>query len=174
MNITKKIIITDTNIITDLNNANILKAFINLDNVYISDMVKNDEINSKTGNTKLINNFKVISTTSKQLQEVNKLSIAEKKLSIYDLINYVIARDNNCILATGDNRLKKYSENNGIEVYRTLKIIKLMEKNKIISCKKAIDACCLLKKCPTTRIPEKDINNLINELEKDSNLILLS
>ena len=50
MNITKKIIITDTNIITDLNNANILKKFVRLDNVYISDMVKNDEINSNTGN----------------------------------------------------------------------------------------------------------------------------
>ena len=53
MNITTKIIITDTNIITDLNNANILEEFINLDNVYISDMIKNDEINSKTGNIKL-------------------------------------------------------------------------------------------------------------------------
>ena len=60
MNITTKIIITDTNIITDLNNANILEEFINLDNVYISDMIKNDEINSKTGNVKLINKFKVI------------------------------------------------------------------------------------------------------------------
>ena len=46
MNITTKIIITDTNIITDLNNANILEEFINMDNVYISDMIKNDEINS--------------------------------------------------------------------------------------------------------------------------------
>lgn len=33
MSITKKIIITDTNIITDLFNANILEEFINLDNV---------------------------------------------------------------------------------------------------------------------------------------------
>ena len=121
MNITTKIIITDTNIITDLDNANILEEFIDIDNVYISDMVKNDEINSKTGNVKLINKFKVISATANQLIEVNKLSYTEKKLSTYDLLNFVIARDNNCILATGDNRLKNYSENNGIEVLRTLK-----------------------------------------------------
>lgn len=105
MNITTKIIITDTNIITDLDNANILEEFIDIDNVYISDMVKNDEINSKTGNVKLINKFKVISATANQLIEVNKLSYTEKKLSTYDLLNFVIARDNNCILATGDNRL---------------------------------------------------------------------
>ena len=168
MNITTKIIITDTNIITDLNNANILEEFINIDNVYISDMVKNDEINSKTGKVKLINKFKVISATATQLIEVNNLSYTEKKLSTYDLLNFVIARDNNCILATGDNRLKNYSENNGVKVFRTLKIIKLMKDNNIISCRKAIDACDLLKKCSTTRIPKMDINNLINELEKDS------
>ena len=168
MNITTKIIITDTNIITDLNNANILEEFINIDNVYISDMVKNDEINTKTGNVKLINKFKVISATATQLIEVNNLSYIEKKLSTYDLLNFVIARDNNCILATGDNRLKNYSENNSIEVFRTLKIIKLMKDNNIISCQKAIDACNLLKQCTNTRIPKTDINNLIDELEKDS------
>ncbi len=168
MNITTKIIITDTNIITDLDNANILEEFIDIDNVYISDMVKNDEINSKTGNVKLINKFKVISATANQLIEVNKLSYIEKKISTYDLLNFVIARDNNCILATGDNRLKNYSENNGIEVLRTLKIIKLMKDNNIISYRKAINACNLLKQCPSTRIPEIYINNLINELEKDS------
>ena len=168
MNITTKIIITDTNIITDLNNANILEEFIDIDNVYISDMVKNDEINLKTGNVKLINKFKVISATATQLIEVNNLSYTEKKLSTYDLLNFVIARDNNCILATGDNRLKNYSENNGVEVFRTLKIIKLMKDNNIISCRKAIYSCNLLKQCPTTRIPEENINNLINELKKDS------
>ena len=168
MNITTKIIITDTNIITDLNNANILEEFIDIDNVYISDMVKNDEINSKTGNVKLINKFKVISATATQLIEVNNLSYTEKKLSTYDLLNFVIVRDNNCILATGDNRLKIYSENNGVKVFRTLKIIKLMQDNNIISCRKAIDACNLLKQCPATRIPKTDINNLIDELEKDS------
>lgn len=109
MNITKKIIITDTNIITDLNNANILEEFVNLDNVYISDLIKHDEVNFQTGNIKIINKFKVIPATANQLIKVNALSIKEKKLSTYDLVNYVIAKDNNCILATGDNRLKIYS-----------------------------------------------------------------
>ena len=168
MNITSKLIITDTNIITDLNNANILEDFINLENVYISDMVKSDEINSKTGNVETINKFKVISATAEQLIEVNNLTTIETKLSTYDLLNYVIARDNNCILATGDSKLKTYSENNGIEVIRTLKIIKLMQEQSIISHKKAIEACRLLKSCSSTRIPITNIDNLIEKLEKDS------
>lgn len=167
MNITAKIIITDTNIITDLDNANLLEEFINIDNVYISDMVKNDEINYKTGNVELINRFKVISATADQLIEVNRLSHIEKKLSTYDLLNFVMARDNNCILATGDNRLKNYSEKNGVEVFRTLKIIRLMKDNNIISCSKAIDACALLKQCNTTRIPEEKINEVIVEFRNE-------
>lgn len=171
MNITTKIIITDTNIITDLNNANVLEDFINIDNVYISDMAKNDEVNFKTCNIKLINKFKTISATAMQLNEVNNLSYVEKKLSTYDLLNFIIARDNDFILATGDNRLKKYSEKNGVKVLRTLKIIRLMKDNNIISCKKAIHACNLLKECSRTRIPQMDIDNLINELEEDSVMI---
>lgn len=124
MSITEKIIVTDTNIITDLNNANILDKFVILDNVYISDLVKNDEVNSKTGDLKIIDKFKTLRLTDEQLIEVSTLSSEENKLSVYDLINYILARDNDGILATGDNRLKNYSEKNGVKVIRTLKIIK--------------------------------------------------
>lgn len=167
MNITKKIIITDTNIITDLNNANILKKFVNLDNVYISDLVKCDEINSNTGNTEIISNFKVITSTAEQLLEISSLSKVAKKLSIYDILNFIIARDNDCILATGDNRLKNFSERNNVEVIRTLKIISLMKEKDIISTEEAITACELLRKNQKTRIPEDDLIDKIKEFQKD-------
>ena len=167
MNITKKIIITDTNIITDLNNANILKKFVNLDNVYISDLVKSDEINYNTGNTEIISNFKVITSTAEQLLEISSLSKVAKKLSIYDILNFIIARDNDCILATGDNRLKNFSERNNVEVIRTLKIISLMKEKDIISTEEAITACELLRKNQKTRIPEDDLIDKIKEFQKD-------
>ena len=131
------------------------------------DILKNDEINAKTCDSKLIKKIKVIPATINQLMEVNRLTNIEKKLSVYDLINYVIAKDNNYILATGDNRLKIFSEKNGVEVLRVLKIIELMKEYKIISSKKAIMACILLMDCSTTRIPEININNLMTELEKE-------
>ena len=175
MNITHKIIITDTNIITDLNNANILDKFVRLDNVYISDMVKNDEVNSNTGNVRTINNFKTVGATPEQIEEIFQISQRVKGLSQFDIINYIIARDNNAILATGDQKLKTFSENNGIEVIRTLKVIELMESFNIISKEEAINACNLLKTDKSTRIPKDDIDNLINEFEKDTvkNWVLL-
>ena len=145
MTITTKIIITDTNIITDLSNANILDKFVMLDNVYISDMVKNDEVNYDTGNIDIIQKFQTIEATSEQISEIFQISREINGLSPYDIINYIITRDNNAILATGDKKLKVFSENNGIEVIRTLKIIKLLNIKNIISKEEAINACMLLK-----------------------------
>lgn len=166
MNITKKIIITDTNIITDLNNANILDKFVKIDNVYMSDIVKNDEINLKTCDAKIIKKIKTISVTSNDILETNKLSQTVGKLSTYDLINFVIAKNNNYILATGDDALKKFAERNGVEVLRTLKLIKLMIDNEVISCEKALEACISLKSAVNTRIQKELIDTFIKDLEK--------
>ena len=166
MNITKKIIITDTNIITDLNNANILDEFVKIDNVYMSDIVKNDEINLKTCDAKIIKKIKTISVTSNDILETNKLSQTVGKLSTYDLINFVIAKNNDYILATGDDALKKFAERNGVIVFRTLKLIKLMIDNEVISCEKALEACISLKSAANTRIPKELIDTFIKDLEK--------
>ncbi len=168
MNITKKIIITDTNIITDLSNANVLDKFIELDNVYISDMVLRDEINSNTGNVNIIKKFKTINATSKEIAEIFKIAKETHGLSPYDIINFIIARNNNAILATGDKKLKDYCETNGIEVIRTLKIIILMKNKDVITNEEAINACKALKENTNTRIPISDIDNIIKEFEKNS------
>ena len=88
MTITTKIIITDTNIITDLSNANILDKFVMLDNVYISDMVKNDEVNYDTGNIDIIQKFQTIEATPEQISEIFQISREINGLSPYDIINY--------------------------------------------------------------------------------------
>ena len=168
MNITTKMIITDTNIITDLSNAKILEKFVNLDNVYISDLILNDEIHSSTGEFEIIKKFKVIEADNIQIKEIYAIKEDHSKLSTYDILNYIIARDNNAILATGDQKLKTFSEDNNVEVIRTLKIIKLMKINKIISNQEAIKACTLLIENESTRIPKDDIESLINEFEKDA------
>ena len=84
--------------------------FVKLDNVYITDIVRNDKLNDKTGNLKIINKFKVININLNQIKEIAHLSKYEHHLSTYDLINFIVARDLNGILATGDNRLKIYSD----------------------------------------------------------------
>ena len=167
MNMNKKIIITDTNIITDLNTCKLLDKFAQLDNVYINDICKREKIKEKTGGIDVINKIKEIKVTSEELLEATKLFRNIGKLSIFDVLNYVVAKYHNAILATGDNRLKKFAESNDVEVVRTLKIIRWMREKNIIKNNEVIDACILLKNDSKTFIPIELIDELINEYNQD-------
>lgn len=167
MNITQKIIVTDTNIITDLFNCKLLDDFIDLDNVYVSDIVKRDEFNEKTASFEIISKIKCLELSENDLEEVMKLRINNQKLSSYDLVNYVIAKKHGALLATGDNKLRQFSIENGLEVIRTLKIIELLYLKNVISKEKLLEALDLLLNNDKTRIPKNEILKLKNSyLEK--------
>lgn len=157
MNITKKIIITDTNIITDLSDANVLLEFIMLDNVYICDMIKVNEINEQTGNIEIINKMKVISATSEDINRIIEIQKDNPKLSVYDCINFVISKKYNALLATGDKRLREYALKEGVEVIRTIYIIKMLYEKEVIMKKQLIAALKNLLKSKKCRIPKEDI-----------------
>lgn len=131
-------------------------------------MIKQDEINSNTGNVDIIKMMKIVNASSEEISEIFKISQETHGLSPYDIINFIIARNNNAILATGDKKLKDYCESNGVEVIRTLKIIQLMRDNNIITSNEAINSCKKLKQSNSTRIPKIDIDNLIEKIENDS------
>lgn len=160
MSIYTKIVIIDTNIITDLDNCQLLDIFIKLDNVYMCDLVKNDEINEKTTSKNVFTFIKCLSLDENMFEEVIKLSMIHRKLSFYDLANYVIAKNYNGILATGDERLRRFVIENGIEVIRTLKIIETLFENKIINKEKLLHSLDLLLENEKTRIPKEDIKKL--------------
>lgn len=168
MNITQKIILADTNIITDLNVANVLDKFIKLDNVFISDMIRNDEINFKTCDIDLIRNMKTVSSSPNQIMEMCLLSMQVSKLTRYDVMNYIIARDNNYLLATGDKALKEFSEKNQVTVIRTLKIIEFMYDNNIITLDEVINGLNSLKNYPKTRIPIQLIDELLDKIKNSA------
>lgn len=54
--------------------------------------IDNNEIDEKTGTITLINDFKVMTATDTQLIEASKLNIENPKLSLYDLLNFILAR----------------------------------------------------------------------------------
>lgn len=165
MNITKKIIISDTNIITDLYIAGLALIFVLLDNVYVSDMIINDELNYKTCDYNIINNIKPIKSTINDIHKMIEIAKIYPKLSIYDCMNYVLSKKHNAILATGDHRLRKLSLENGVEVIRTLKIIELLYENNIISEEEVFTSCNKLMENTKVRIPKKDIELFMTNIK---------
>lgn len=168
MNITDNIIITDTNIITDLDHAGILEYFVQLDNVYVSDLVKYNEFFESTGNLELLSKIKVIEATEADLVEVHFIKNMELRLSVFDVINYVVAKNNHGILATGDARLKKYAEQNGVEVIRIIKIIELLSKYGVISKEVELNAYRKLLNHERTRVPKDELMMRIEKLEYET------
>ena len=116
----------------------------------------------------MISTLKTLSLTSDQLIESYQLTEEYKSLSHYDCMNYILARDNNGILATGDKRLIKLATTNNVEVIRTLKIIELMYNYKMISKKQLLNGLELLKNNEHTRIPISDIERLIISYSKEN------
>jgi predicted nucleic acid-binding protein len=167
MNIKEKIIIVDTNIISDLYEAGVLDKFINLENIYMSKLVKYNEINGKTGDLYLIDRINTITESENQILQALELSTNERGLSIYDCINFVLARDEETLLLTGDRRLRNYAEKQGVTVKGTIWIIdKMIEENQIDRCtaKKAYERLLYHE---NTRLPSEELQKRIKKLEEE-------
>lgn len=167
MNMKDNIILTDTNIITDLDIAGLLKKFITLENVYMSDMVKHDEINYKTGNLSIIEEIKTIKSTNIQIYKMSQLTTIETKLTENDIMNYILAKDNNYILATGDKRLRNYAEENNVKVIGIIGIIDFLYKEDKINTREVMKAYEKLQSSSKTRLPKEELTKRIEKLENE-------
>lgn len=166
MNLLDNIVITDTNIITDLFTASLLEKFIWLDSVFVVDLLAYDEFNEKTGNIEQISKIKLINANSNDVVNALNISAIQNKLSFYDSINFVLAKRLNAVLATGDKRLGIFATENGVQVIRTLKIIELMYEYKLILLNEMVSGLIKLLNDSYTRIPRNEILKLINKYIK--------
>jgi rRNA-processing protein FCF1 len=76
-----------------------------------------------------------------EIESLDSLTTQSKKLSRQDLSIYFYARQigENCLILTGDNRLRKEAERQGIEVHGILWVFKQMIASQILTNQMAID-----------------------------------
>jgi hypothetical protein len=127
-------------------------------------MVLNDEINDLTCEAKALKFAKVINSTAEELIEVAEISKIETALSTYDILNFVLAKNHDGIIATGDRRLKNFADDNKVKVIRTIRIIELLAENNIISEKDELDSYVLLLNDDKTRLPISELEKKIKEI----------
>lgn len=161
----KIILISDTNVITDLYIAgeSILEKFLSLENVYMCSLVKNYEINSNTCPSYFHEEIKMINEDSLETNEASKLSSKLNGLSIYDLLNFSVCKKRGFELATGDQKLRKYSEEFGVSVKGVLKIMDEMLDENLINYSEYKEGLTNLLNDENVRLPETEINKRINE-----------
>jgi rRNA-processing protein FCF1 len=83
----------------------------------------------------------VMHLNREEIESLGSLTTQSKKLSRQDLSIYFYAKQigENCLILTGDNRLRKEAERQGIEVHGILWVFQQMIDEKILTAQKAID-----------------------------------
>ena len=114
------VIFTDTNIFIDLKKIGLLKEYFKIaKDVYTSSGIFDNELLSPQGiKEELIElGIKVVSMTTDELLLAYQANRSQPRLSKCDCGAFAIAKCRGWTLATGDRRLRRYSEENGVEVH---------------------------------------------------------
>lgn len=150
--------IADSTILIDFLEINLVAEFFNMDlNIKISELVFAEITNEEQ--LKKLNqyrkNYNIKFFDEKEIDEINKLFINFKGLSMADRSSLFIALCNFTTILSGDKLLRDIAKKLKIPVHGTLWIFDKMIENKIIDCKTAIKKLSLLMKI-NSRLPKDE------------------
>lgn len=159
----EKIVVSDTNIFIDLISVNLLDSFFSLPwEIHTTDMVIHELANPEQ--YKAITAFHkkgcliVKILEDKELAQIfcMKLERSSSNASIVDCSVWKLAKDLECALLTGDNKLRKVVQNDNIEVHGILYLFDKMLEHKIMDNETAIDKLQSLFSI-NSRLPKEEI-----------------
>lgn len=116
----------DTNILVDSFKLDIYKDFLALeDDIYMeSSMLEDEVLNPPTYADELRTcGLKTTDMTDEEFVLAVETRELYHKLSFYDCVAYAVAKTRGWSLVTGDNRLRKLAEKNGVEVHGIIWVI---------------------------------------------------
>ena len=162
-----EIIINDANILIDLVKLNLMEEFVLLPfNFRTTDFIHN-ELNDDQKNTIqfYINCEKIELIVTESIEDYDGIiSISENNsgLSFEDCSVWYYANKLNCILLTGDGRLRKQAIANGISVRGILFIFDELLNNNLISFKSALEKldflCEINQRLPSIAINDRRVS----------------
>lgn len=170
---TESILISDANIFFDLININLIDQFfavpkkISTTDLIIAEI--EDEKQKKIIET-LIQREKLIvkKFPQEEMQEIQKLNEATRKLSIQECSVWYYAKKEKGTLLTGDKRLRREVEKDkkdNIDVRGIFFVFELILKYQLVSATEAISAVKELSKI-NTRLPQDKIKDFIENIKR--------
>jgi predicted nucleic acid-binding protein len=134
------LLVTDSNIWTDLNNGSILDIIVKLPYKFItSDFVAGDMHISIWKKLDSLG-IEAYVIGSDQILEISIIKQKPTSCSIPDLAAYVLAKELDAILLSGDKALRVMAENNNIEVHGVLWVLDQLVDAKILPGRQAATA----------------------------------
>ena len=163
----KKIVVSDTNIFIDLISINLLDGFFCLPwEIHTTDMIVQKLIKSEQHKaiTRLKENGHLIvkKFDGEELAQLARMKLERltSNASIQDCSVWKLAKDLECALLTGDNKLRKIVQNDNIEVHGILYLFDKMLEHKIMDNEPAINKLQSLFSI-NSRLPKEEIDKRI-------------
>ncbi len=155
----RQIAINDANILIDLVKTGLFEASLKLPIVYHTTSIIFEELYSHQQALFNISiqqeRYKIIEISLEEMGEIEALVPLDVSLSIQDWSAYYFAKKWNCLLLTGDNRLRNRAVSDGIKVHGVLWILDELLAN---GCINRSEAHQLLQQLMSInkRLPQKD------------------
>ena len=165
MSTSNQILVIDVNVIIHLEKAGLLDELINDKNIRIVDLVLYDEYQFKKNLiSDKVERIKMVTLDEKQVNEASNLYQENKRNSFYDYCSYIVARDNNYSLLTGDWKLKKCIGDD-VEVHGAIWYAQCLRTKNIINDEQLKNAYTIWLNDTQVFMPEDILANLIIEME---------
>ena len=156
--------VLDSNCLIHLRDSSLFESFCKLRNYEISipSIVFHRELlyfSNVQKNELLASGLNLVEITLEKMEYSEILYKNSSRLSINELVVFVLASPlTNCLLLTGDNALRRYSESQGIEVHGVIWIILKLHRQEIASSDKFLHGLEKLRDNPKVWIPNKIID----------------
>lgn len=165
-----KLAVKDACIIIDLIDLDLLHEFFNLNLDIITTDLAINEIKTYSHKNQLIkftktNKLRVEKLSFAELSESVKIRNKYKKLILTDCTVIYKAKQNNCMILSSDNVIRKYAKIENIEIHGTIWIIEQLVNSKLIQKQTGILKLNQLMNI-NNRIPVNSCNDLINKWSK--------
>lgn len=139
-----KIAVNDANLFIDLWEVELIEVFFQLPLEFHTTQLILNELGAEQ-KEKLINfidaqQLKIRYLTREEIDDLDKISVNSRKLSREDLSVYFYAKElTDCMILTGDNRLRKEAQRQGFEVHGILWVFEQILENQLIEAQNAIE-----------------------------------
>ena len=164
----EKIVVSDTNIFIDLISVNLLDGFFSLPwEIHTTDMIMKE---LKDSNQKaVVDAFRQLGSLKVkefdgnemlELMRMRKRALESSNASIQDCSVWKLAKNLDCSLLTGDNRLRKVVQKDNVEVHGILYLFDKMLEHQVINHETAITKLQSLFSI-NTRLPKDEIDKRI-------------
>ncbi len=147
--------VLDTNILVDLHHGELTEAFFSLPYQFLTPDVIVEELVTPEGESLLKFGLRQVELAGQQVLDVITLRARERQVSTNDLFAWVLARDENATLLSGDRRLRRLAEQKRVPVHGLLWVLDEMVSLGVIPPAQAEAALTQMRACGA-RLPEDE------------------